>query len=141
MDNIGEILNKEDMAKAFKVMKQLRPQLNEIEFSKLTKEMREEGYKLYGLFKEEKIVAVTGFIKLTNLYYGKHVWVYDLVTDENERSKGYGEILLSFVTKWAKKNDCKVVALSSGLQRVDAHRFYENKMSFDKTSYAFKKDI
>ncbi|MBL4930376.1 GNAT family N-acetyltransferase [Clostridium paridis] len=141
MESIREILNKEEMLKAFKVMKQLRPHLDEKEYFKLTEDMKKEGYKLFGLFIEEKIVAITGFIKLTNLYYGKHVWVYDLVTDENERSKKYGETLLSYVAKWAKENDCKVVALSSGLQRVEAHRFYEEKMCFDKTSYTFKKDI
>jgi hypothetical protein len=34
-----------------------------------------------------------------------------------------------------------VVALSSGLPRVEAHKFYESKMEFDKTSYVFKKQL
>ncbi|WP_155268508.1 GNAT family N-acetyltransferase [Clostridium beijerinckii] len=80
-------------------------------------------------------------IKLTNLYYGKHVWVNDLVTDVNQRSKKYGETLLSFINEWAKENGCDVVALSSGLQQAEAHKFYESKMGFAKTSYVFKKKI
>ena len=50
-------------------------------------------------------------------------------------------MLLSFVNEWAKENSCEVVALSSGLQRVEAHKFYESKMEFDKTSYVFKKQL
>ena len=40
---------------------------------------------------------------------------------------------------WAKENDCGVVALSSGVQRTDAHRFYEEKAGYEKPSYVFKK--
>ncbi|TFB12835.1 GNAT family N-acetyltransferase, partial [Filobacillus milosensis] len=32
-------------------------------------------------------------------------------------------------------------ALSSGLQRTDAHRFYEDRMDYDKVSYVFKSSL
>jgi GNAT superfamily N-acetyltransferase len=50
------------------------------------------------------------------------------VTEPSERSKGYGKKLLSFVQQWSEENGYKIVSLSSGLQRIDAHRFYEEKM-------------
>ena len=78
---------------------------------------------------------------MITLYYGRFVWVCDLVTDKNKRSNGYGERLLSYVHKWAKENSYENVALSSGLQRADAHRFYEEKMGYDKVSYVFKKTL
>lgn len=62
----------------------------------------------------------------------------DLVTVVNNRSKGYGKKLLSYVHQWAKENKYESVALSSGLQRTDAHRFYEHKMGYDKVSYVLK---
>lgn len=145
MDNettyVRELLNKEDLLKAFPVMKPLRTHLVEETYLNLIEDMKKEGYKMFALYVEEEIVAVIGVIKLTNLYYGKHVWVNDLVTDINQRSKRYGQFLLSFVNEWAKENGCEVVALSSGLQRVEAHKFYESKMEFDKTSYVFKKQL
>lgn len=138
---VREILNKEDLLKAFAVIKQLRTHLIEEKYLNLVEDMKKEGYKMFTLNVGEEVTAVVGFIKLTNLYYGKHVWVNDLVTDVNQRGKGYGEILLSFVNEWAKENGCEVVALSSGLDRVEAHKFYEGKMEFDKTSYVFKKQL
>jgi GNAT superfamily N-acetyltransferase len=64
-----------------------------------------------------------------------------LVTDSTKRSNGYGEKLLDFVHEWASHHNYQCVALSSGLQRVDAHRFYEAKMGYDKVSYVFKKNM
>ena len=93
---------------------------------------------MFALFDGEEIVAVTGFKPMITLYYGRFVWVCDLVTDTNKRSKGHGENLLTFVHEWAKENNYESVALSSGLQRTYAHRFYENKMNYDKVSYVFK---
>jgi GNAT superfamily N-acetyltransferase len=138
---IRELLSKEELLLAFPIMKQLRTHLVEETYLNLIEDMKKEGYKMFALYVEEKVVAVAGVIKLTNLYYGKHVWVNDLVTDVNQRSKKYGQMLLSFVNEWAKENSCEVVALSSGLQRVEAHKFYESKMEFDRTSYVFKKQL
>jgi len=138
---VKELLNKEELLKAFPIMKQLRTHLIEETYLNLILDMKKEGYKMFALYVDEEVVAVAGVIKLTNLYYGKHVWVNDLVTDINKRSNKYGQSLLSFINEWAKENGCDVVALSSGLQRVEAHKFYELKMGFDKTSYVFKKQL
>ena len=138
---VRELTNEDDFLKAFRVMKQLRTHLDQDAYMDLLGDMRAEGYTMFALFLGEEIAAAAGVIKLTNLYYGKHVWVYDLVTDINHRSKGYGQVLLTFINEWAKDNGCGVVALSSGLQREEAHKFYSSKMGFDKTSYVFKKQL
>lgn len=138
---VKELLNKEDFLKAFPVVKQLRTNLVETTYLELLEGMIEEGYKAFALYVSNEIVSVIGIIQLTNLHYGKHIWVNDLITDLDQRAKGYGEILLSFVSKIAKENGCEVIALSSGLKRLDAHKFYESKMEFDKVSYVFKKEL
>nr|WP_078430871.1 GNAT family N-acetyltransferase [Alkalihalobacterium alkalinitrilicum] len=138
---IRELTTENEWREAFEIMKELRTELSEVEFLQLREEMQSQGYKLYALCDSEKIVAVTGFIVLTNLYSGKHVWVNDLVSTATERSKGYGKILLEFVERWAIEKNCSNIALSSGIQRTDAHRFYEEKMGYDKPSFVFKKSI
>ena len=138
---IKELVSNEELLKGFYVMKQLRTHLNEDTYLNLISDMRKEGYKMFALYVDEEIASVAGVIKLTNLYYGKHIWVNDLVTDINKRSNKYGEKILSFINEWAKENGCDVVALSSGLQRLEAHKFYELKMGFDKVSYVFKKQL
>ncbi|WP_420825696.1 GNAT family N-acetyltransferase [Thalassobacillus pellis] len=139
---IKELKREEEVRQAFPVLKQLRGHLDEEAFVELVFEAKERDmYKLYALYKKDTIVAVTGFKPMITLYYGRFVWVCDLVTDEVWRSQGYGKKLLNFVEFWAIKNNFESVALSSGLQRTEAHSFYETKMDYDKASYVFKKNL
>lgn len=139
---IKELQSESEVMKAFPVMKQLRTHLNEDTFLELVLEAQaKDHYKIFALIDEGEIVAVTGFKPMITLYYGRFVWVCDLVTDRNKRSQGYGEKLLTSVHEWAKEHNYESVALSSGLQRTDAHDFYENKMDYEKVSYVFKTNL
>ena len=138
---IKRLVRQEEYVEAFHVIKQLRNQLEENDYLILLEKMINEGYQLFGLYFESEIVAVAGGIVLTNFYYGKHIWINDLVTLEQHRSKNYGKRLLGFIEDWAKKENCKVIALSTGLQRHSAHKFYEKKMDFERSSYVMKKHL
>lgn len=139
---IKELQSHNEIIEAFPVIKQLRTHLDESSYLELVIDAQEkDGYKMIALFDDDEIVAVTGFKPMITLYYGRFVWVCDLVTDSDKRSKGYGEKLLTYVHEWAKENNYESVALSSGLQRTDAHRFYEDKMKYDKVSYVFKASL
>ncbi|WNB91631.1 GNAT family N-acetyltransferase [Bacillus sp. NEB1478] len=139
MGEIRQLSEEHEIRAAFPVMSQLRTHLSEALFYEMFQQMQKEGYNLIANYQNEKIVALAGFAILTNFYDGKHVYLYDLVTDGSERSKGYGEELLSYIESYAVQNNCNGVTLSSNLERVDAHRFYEQKMHYDKPSYVFKK--
>ncbi|MCC3356993.1 GNAT family N-acetyltransferase [Bacillus sp. REN16] len=138
---IRELITDDEWKMAFPVMKQLRTHLGIEEFVVIATQMKPQGYRLFALVDEGKVVAVTGVAQQLNLYYGKNMYVYDLVTDEAGRSKGYGEALLSYIHELARELGCGKVALTSGLQRVDAHRFYEEKMGYERKSYAFVKEL
>ncbi|AEH49256.1 GNAT family N-acetyltransferase [Parageobacillus thermoglucosidasius] len=137
-----ELRTKEEILAGFSVMKHLRTHLDENSYLELVLEAQQkEGYRLVALYDHGKMVAITGFMPMITLYNGRFIWVCDLVTAPSERSKGYGEKLLSYVHQWAEENGYGIVSLSSGLQRVDAHRFYEEKMQYDKVSYVFLKRL
>ncbi|MBM7644513.1 GNAT superfamily N-acetyltransferase [Scopulibacillus daqui] len=139
MNTIKELKSRNEIAEAFPVVKQLRTHLDERTYLDLVIDAQDnDNYKMFALYENNRITAIVGFKPMITLYYGRFVWVCDLVTDSENRSKGYGEKLLAYVHQWAKDNHYECVALSSGLQRKDAHRFYENKMNYDKISYVFK---
>ncbi|MDR7074609.1 GNAT family N-acetyltransferase [Fictibacillus barbaricus] len=139
MGEIRQLSMEHEIRAAFPVMSQLRTHLSEALFYEMFQQMQKEGYTLIANYHNEKIVALAGFAMLTNFYDGKHVYLYDLITDAQERSRGYGEELLAFIESFAVQNNCNGVTLSSNIERVDAHRFYEQKMHYDKPSYVFKK--
>lgn len=139
---IQALHTEDEVLAAFPVMKQLRAHLDQTTYLALVKEAQKvDQYQMAALYDANEIVAVVGFKPMITLYYGRFVWVCDLVTATDKRSNGYGEKLLTYVEEWAKQNSYESVALSSGLQRTDAHRFYEKKMDYDRVSYVFKKEI
>jgi GNAT superfamily N-acetyltransferase len=138
---IEELQTREEWREAFPVMRELRTTLNEQAYLDLFSNMVREGYRLFALRDSGVIVSLAGIAILTNFSYGRYVWVHDLVTTSRVRSKGYGSRLLEFVEEVARRENCRVVALSSGLERTDAHRFYQKQMNYDKTSYVFKKTL
>jgi GNAT superfamily N-acetyltransferase len=114
-------------------MKQLRTQLDLDTYLALVSEsVQKEIYRM---------IALCGYMPMIILYNGKFIWVYELITDSSHRSKGHRKLLLDYVHQWATDNDYPIVSLSSGLQRIDAHRFYEKKMEYAKISYVYLKRI
>lgn len=137
-----ELQTDHEIIEAFPVMKQLRTHLDESTYLDLVREAKEKDrYKMFALYDSHKVVAVIGFTPMITLYYGRFVWVCDLVTDASRRSKGSGKKLLTYVHEWVKENKYDSVALSSGLQRTEAHRFYEDKMDYERVSYVFKASL
>ncbi|ALC87841.1 acetyltransferase [Bacillus sp. FJAT-22090] len=140
-ENIQELTYKEQWLEAFQVMKQLRTELTEDTYLELLQEMKKDGYTLYALYENNKIVSLAGFSWRTNFYNKRHIFIYDLVTDYQHRSFGYGEKLLNYLHNWAKENGAEYVALESGIQRNNAHRFYEEKLNYEKWCYSFRKSL
>lgn len=141
LENISELKNTEQWLEAFPIIKQLRTDLTEETYLGLLQDMKKDGYKLYALYIENEIVSLVGLSWRTNFYNKRHIFIYDLVTDISHRSNGYGERLLECIHNWANENGAEYVALESGLQRRDAHRFYEEKIEYDKWCYSFRKTL
>ena len=68
---------------------------------------------------------------------GLTCYVSSLITNEEDRGKGYGVKLLDHAKKLAKERGCKAITLDSGLPRVQAHGFYEH-YGFEKSCYGFE---
>ncbi len=138
---IVELTTNAEFREGYVVMHELRTQLDEAQYMALLAEMRPRGYRQFAVRDGGSIVAMAGIFFNVNLYYGHYLWVYDLITTANARSKGYGQALLGHMEELARAAGCDTIALSSGVQRTDAHRFYEQRMGFDRVSYAFKKAL
>src|SRR3954468_5507733 len=119
------------------VMRQLRPHLDEEKYLAAVERMRiSDGFRIAAASVDGVIGAVAGFRTMEMLYCGRILSVDDLVTDVAMRSKGLGTALLDWLTREAQTLGCGQVHLDSGLQRLDAHRFYERE-AFKKTAFHF----
>lgn len=136
---IREILLTE-LDDAYEVIKELRTELSYSEYEDLVYDMRHQEYKIFGLYHQDTLSTYAGVAVQTNLYWKRHLFVYDLVTKPNLRSIGHGKAMLEYLEDYAKIMQCTQLALSSGLIRHDAHRFYERE-GYEKKGYTFLKQL
>lgn len=140
-EEIIELRTLEQWKEAFPIIKQLHPHLVEETYFELLYGMFETGYRLFGLTVEGQMAAIAGIFLRVNFCSKHHVYISELVTDADHRSQGYGEKLLHFIDNWAIEHGAEYIALESGLPRVKAHRFYEDKGHYDRWCYSFRKKL
>lgn len=127
-----------EVAACFPVLHQLRPHLEQDNFLAHFRQLQaSDRYQLVSIKDSVgKIVAVAGYTIYTNLAFGRHLYLQDLVTADSERSKGYGKLLIDWLRQHAKEQDCSTLHLCSKFERQDAHRFYERE-GIEKLAYHF----
>lgn len=133
-------LDLKELYTVYDVIKQLRTQLSYKEFEDLIYEMRHMEYKMLGIMDGEVLITYAGVALQTNLYHKRHLYVFDLVTDEKYRSQKYGKMMLDYLVDYAKVGMCENLVLSSGFEKESAHNFYENN-GFTKKSFVFLKEL
>jgi GNAT superfamily N-acetyltransferase len=128
----------EEILRCYPIMLQLRPHLKETEFVARVRSQQTGGFQLaYASDPGGAPHAVTGFRILENLMQRVFLYVDDLVTDADDRSKGWGQLLFDWLVENARAHGCSALDLDSGVQRHGAHRFYlRNRM--DISSYHFR---
>ncbi len=129
-----------DILACHPVMHELRPAITRDEFLVRVRRQQTSGYHLAFVGLQGDPVAVAGFRIGENLAWGRFLYVDDLVTRSHNRSQGHGRSLLNWLAQFGLDAGCEQMHLDSGLQRVDAHRFYERE-AMPATGYHFAKTL
>lgn len=137
--NIRECITQEEIESTYLVMRQLRPHIAfEDYFLRISALMKEEKFRLFGAYnKENYCIGVMGFQKQNRLSLGNIFYLADLVTDEAYRSQGIGTRLLEYIKKEAANQNIDAIVLDSGLQRKQAHEFYQRN-GYKSESFSFR---
>ena len=130
----------EEVAACYPVMAELRPQISADEFVERIKHQTQiADYRLACLIDSE-VKAVAGYRISQNLAWGNFLYVDDLVTRAQDRSRGFGGVLLDWLFDEAVAHGCARLELDSGVQRAEAHRFYFSKR-MTVTSFHFGRSL
>lgn len=125
-----------EITACYPVMRELRPHIAAEHFLSQIRRQESAGYHLVYMQEAAGVVAVAGFRVVENLAWGRFLYVDDLVTLPEQRSKGHGAKLLAWLRGQAVKEGCQQLHLDSGIQRKQAHRFYERE-GLTMTSYHY----
>ena len=129
----------QEISDSYPVMSKLRPDYTPGDYiAQVKKQISGYHFKLATLSDKGRVYCAAGFRITESLAWKKSLYIDDLVTDDNSRSKGYGKQMLDWLVQYAKDNDCIELHLDSGVQRHDAHRFYLRER-MDIVFYHFKR--
>ena len=129
-----------DISRCFAVTAELRPHLKEDRFVSLIRGMQADGYKMVYIEDAGAVVSMAGFRIQTTLFMAKNLYVDDLVTSSESRSKGYGRRMIDWLRDLALREGCTHLHLDSGTQRHRAHRFYL-RQGMDIASFHFSEKL
>ncbi len=137
--SIGEAKDAASIARCHPVMAHLRPHLDAATFVAQVARQRSAGYRLAFVESAGVVEACAGFRIAENLAWGRFLYVDDLVTAPDARSRGVGQKLFGWLVEQARREGCAELHLDSGVQRFAAHRFYlERRMDITSHHFALK---
>ena len=113
-----------ELARIAPVLLELRPAFDRDSLLAQIERQRAEGYRIAYVESDGEVLCVAGFVVGTKLAWGKHLYVDDLVTAAQHRSRGAGGKLIAWLKTHALEQGCSQLHLDSGVQRFEAHRFY-----------------
>ena len=109
------------------VLLELRPHLTPETFAAVFAEGHPQGLRYTVVYDDARCVAVAGWRLVACTVSIRKLYVDDLVTRSDARSRGYGKALLEELIRRAREAGCMLFDLDSALHRKDAHRFYERE--------------
>ena len=122
-DAKGAVVDAALLAAAEPVHRQLRPHLP-ADYRRRMEEVFAGGAEMAVAVREGRVLGVTVFRVLEKTFTGRELYCDDLVTDEAHRSGGAGRAMIAYMERLGRERGCDALALDSGTQRQQAHRFY-----------------
>ncbi len=129
-----------DAAEAAPVLRILRQGLDDALFAERLRRAVAQGYRVLGAHEETALSGVLGYRVTDDLFWGRTLFVDDLVVVPARRGAGIGARLLGAAKGIAKQSSCDHLRLCSGLDRGAAHRFYETN-GLTRRSLQFVTDL
>lgn len=98
---------------------------------------KDKNYCIFVAENDNKVIAFIGLhIGLAFEFSGKVMRIIALAVKRDYQRQGIGKKLLQTAENYGAENQIAIISLNSGLQRTDAHYFYE-KQGFYKKGYSF----
>lgn len=138
-DGDGGVIEPQWLIRAEPVHRQLRSGLPP-DYGRRLREVFAAGARMTVATEGDAVRGVALWRVIENTYEGRRFYIDDLVSDDAHRSRGIGAGLLRHLERAAGKMGCDVLALDSGTQRVNAHRFYFRE-GMVIPSFSFRKPL
>lgn len=111
-------------SEVFPVLRELRTHLTPESFDAVYREGHPQGLRYTVAYVDGRCVGVAGWRTVATTAVIRKLYIDDLVTTHEQRSRGVGRALVAELAERAAAAGCHVLDLDSSVRRADAHRFY-----------------
>jgi GNAT superfamily N-acetyltransferase len=96
-------------------------------------------YVVFVAEESDRIIGLIGaYLGRALEFNGTYGRLTGVVVDEPYRDSGVGTMLMERIEAWLKEKGARMVTLTSGKQRVEAHGFYRH-LGYEETGLRFSK--
>lgn len=133
------LLLENEISALLELYKQLDPKnseiIDELTVKNIWEEIKKQKIKYFTAKDNGKIVGSCYICIIPNLTRGgKSIgYIENVIIDTQYRKKGIGKEIVKKAVEYAKEKNCYKVILQSGIERTEAHKFYES-IGFDGES-------
>lgn len=120
------VVSLSDPNPAVPLLRDLRNGLEEATFTERLARAWHDGYRILAAKDGASILGIAGYRVVHDLFWGKTLYVDDLIVAASSRGQGIGAQLLTAMNTHARETGCDHIRLCSGLDRDAAHRFYKS---------------
>jgi ribosomal protein S18 acetylase RimI-like enzyme len=138
MAEFRELEKPDEWTEAYELLRQLDPGLNKKRYFIALEQMLAEGYHLFGLIQYDTLVTVAGVQVLTVIDGDRVFWVFDLVTAESYRGRGFGRKMMQRLESYAHENGFDQFRVHSENHTTRALEFYSEKLRYPSWATIFK---
>jgi GNAT superfamily N-acetyltransferase len=133
-----ELKTDDEYSEAFHILKELDGRLKPDRFLSAMHHELSYNTKLFAIRDSGRIVSVAAVWFLMTGLFEKILWIHAFVTSKEQRSKGFGKLLLSGLYKVAIENDCAEIRVHA--HREKAIRFWTHNAGFHTFSTILRKN-
>lgn len=107
----------------------------------LEKQLKNDSCLILVAKLDDKVIGTATIYYINVAARGRpYAFLEGLVIHEDHRGNGHGTAFFKKCLQIAKEKNCYKMLFTSGLDRQDAHKFYE-KLGFKKWGYEFRMDL
>ena len=121
-----EFIEKDQLHSIIPLLKILNEKVSEAVLTSRLELMREANYECVGVFDGDKLIGICGVWILVKHYVGKHVEPDNVIILPEYRSKGIGEMMMKWITDYAKSIGCDAMELNCYVQNSPGLKFWLN---------------
>ncbi|MFC0432721.1 GNAT family N-acetyltransferase [Kutzneria buriramensis] len=122
------------------LLRRLRPAMSDELFAELVTDGFEQGLRYLVAYSPSGLPLAAAGYRILVTSRGRVLFVDDLVTAEESRSRGFGARVVDELTEVGRRAGCDRMELDSGVVNTAAHRFYL-RHRFDISAFHFARPI